>query len=89
LHLPFFLCSAGAPPPLWRHNPGRVHLPAADVLASTANWWRPLAWLAFGLCIYYFYGRLHSVLTRAPGTAGQLATGGAGKRGAEPVEAGR
>jgi APA family basic amino acid/polyamine antiporter len=27
-----------------------------------ANWWRLLAWLAIGLCIYFFYGRHHSLL---------------------------
>lgn len=27
-----------------------------------ANWWRLFAWLALGLCIYYFYGRHHSIL---------------------------
>ena len=37
----------------------------------TANWWRLIAWLAFGLLIYFFYGRYHSVLTRvANGTNG-------------------
>jgi len=42
----------------------------------TANWWRLFAWLAFGLLIYFVYGRYHSVLTRvAKGTSG--AGGGA------------
>ena len=27
-----------------------------------ANWWRLLAWLALGLCIYFLYGRHHSLL---------------------------
>jgi len=27
-----------------------------------ANWYRLLAWLALGLCIYFFYGRHHSTL---------------------------
>jgi amino acid transporter len=27
-----------------------------------ANWYRLLAWLALGLCIYFFYGRHHSIL---------------------------
>jgi APA family basic amino acid/polyamine antiporter len=27
-----------------------------------ANWWRLFAWLAIGLCIYFFYGRHHSLL---------------------------
>jgi APA family basic amino acid/polyamine antiporter len=27
-----------------------------------ANWLRLFAWLALGLCIYFFYGRHHSVL---------------------------
>ncbi len=26
------------------------------------NWWRLIVWLAIGLCIYFFYGRHHSVL---------------------------
>jgi basic amino acid/polyamine antiporter, APA family len=56
----------------------------------TANWWRLFAWLAIGLCIYFFYGRHHSVLTRVPASAGHMAAGGAGgKRGAEPEVAGR
>jgi APA family basic amino acid/polyamine antiporter len=27
-----------------------------------SNWWRLFAWLFLGLCIYFFYGRHHSVL---------------------------
>ncbi len=27
-----------------------------------ANWWRLIAWLLVGLCIYFFYGRYHSIL---------------------------
>jgi APA family basic amino acid/polyamine antiporter len=27
-----------------------------------ANWWRLIAWLALGLCIYFLYGRRHSIL---------------------------
>jgi APA family basic amino acid/polyamine antiporter len=27
-----------------------------------ANWWRLFAWLAIGLCIYFLYGRHHSLL---------------------------
>jgi APA family basic amino acid/polyamine antiporter len=27
-----------------------------------ANWYRLFAWLALGLCIYFFYGRHHSIL---------------------------
>ncbi len=27
-----------------------------------ANWWRLFAWLAIGLCIYFGYGRRHSVM---------------------------
>ena len=53
----------------------------------TANWWRLFAWLAFGLLIYFFYGRYHSVLTRvANGTNGP---GGAEKKvDIEPVAGG-
>jgi len=28
-----------------------------------ANWFRLLVWMAIGLCIYFFYGRKHSVMT--------------------------
>ncbi len=27
-----------------------------------ANWWRLFGWLALGLCIYFLYGRHHSLL---------------------------
>jgi len=27
-----------------------------------SNWWRLLTWMAIGLCIYFFYGRHHSLL---------------------------
>jgi APA family basic amino acid/polyamine antiporter len=27
-----------------------------------ANWYRLITWLAIGLCIYFFYGRHHSLL---------------------------
>jgi APA family basic amino acid/polyamine antiporter len=27
-----------------------------------ANWWRMLSWLAFGMGIYFLYGRKHSVM---------------------------
>jgi APA family basic amino acid/polyamine antiporter len=27
-----------------------------------SNWWRLLAWMALGLCIYFIYGRRHSIL---------------------------
>ena len=30
------------------------------------NWLRLVIWLAIGFCIYFFYGRHHSVLTRHP-----------------------
>jgi hypothetical protein len=29
-----------------------------------ANWYRLLVWLAIGLCIYFFYGRHHSILAK-------------------------
>ncbi|NTU53443.1 MAG: amino acid permease [Chlorobiaceae bacterium] len=28
------------------------------------NWWRLIIWLAIGFCIYFFYGRHHSILNR-------------------------
>ncbi|HXG12698.1 MAG TPA: amino acid permease [Gemmataceae bacterium] len=49
-----------------------------------ANWWRLLAWLGLGLCIYFFYGRHHSTLGQelrgeisrhGVSPAGQLAPG--------------
>ncbi|HWR01875.1 MAG TPA: amino acid permease [Chlorobaculum sp.] len=30
------------------------------------NWLRLVVWLVIGMCIYFFYGRHHSVLTRQP-----------------------
>jgi amino acid transporter len=30
-----------------------------------ANWYRLIAWLALGLCIYFLYGRHHSFLGKA------------------------
>jgi hypothetical protein len=54
----------------------------------TANWWRLFAWLGLGLCIYFFYGRHHSVLTRVEAKA-HMAGGGAGKRGGVEPVAGR
>jgi APA family basic amino acid/polyamine antiporter len=34
------------------------------------NWWRLIIWLAIGLVIYFTYGRHHSALRKANGTAG-------------------
>jgi APA family basic amino acid/polyamine antiporter len=28
------------------------------------NWWRLIIWLAIGFCIYFFYGRHHSIMTK-------------------------
>lgn len=44
-----------------------------------ANWFRLLAWLAIGLCIYFFYGRHHSVLGKA--LRAELAADGASGAG--------
>lgn len=48
-----------------------------------ANWWRLFAWLAIGLCIYFFYGQRHSLLgmqlrneTASVSPAGRLADDG-------------
>jgi basic amino acid/polyamine antiporter, APA family len=50
-----------------------------------SNWWRLFAWLALGLCIYFFYGRYHSILgkelrgeigTHGVSPAGMLKDGG-------------
>jgi APA family basic amino acid/polyamine antiporter len=40
-----------------------------------ANWLRLLAWLLIGLCIYFFYGRHHSILGKE--LRGELAAHGA------------
>jgi APA family basic amino acid/polyamine antiporter len=49
-----------------------------------ANWWRLIAWLVLGLCIYFTYGRHHSILgkelrgeidTHGVSPAGMLADG--------------
>jgi APA family basic amino acid/polyamine antiporter len=44
-----------------------------------ANWFRLLVWMAIGLCIYFFYGRKHSVMTtrRLEQELAQHGTGGA------------
>ena len=39
-----------------------------------ANWLRLFAWLILGLCIYYFYGRHHSVLGKQ--LRGEISTHG-------------
>ena len=39
-----------------------------------ANWLRLLAWLGLGLCIYFFYGRHHSILGKE--LRGELAAHG-------------
>ena len=41
-----------------------------------ANWFRLLVWMAIGLCIYFFYGRKHSVM--AEHLAKEIAEHGAG-----------
>jgi len=46
-----------------------------------ANWWRLFVWLGIGLCIYFFYGQHHSVLTR-PSSAAHMP---GGKPKVEPV----
>ncbi len=30
------------------------------------NWWRLVIWLVIGFCIYFFYGRKHSILNQQP-----------------------
>jgi APA family basic amino acid/polyamine antiporter len=44
-----------------------------------ANWFRLLVWMVIGLCIYFFYGRKHSVMTtmRLQQELAQHGTGGA------------
>jgi amino acid transporter len=44
-----------------------------------ANWWRLFAWLAIGLCIYFFYGRHHSLLGME--LRGEIATHGVSPAG--------
>jgi APA family basic amino acid/polyamine antiporter len=34
-----------------------------------ANWWRLLTWLVIGLCVYFFYGRRHSVMAKSRAAA--------------------
>src|SRR5262245_59410619 len=45
-----------------------------------ANWWRLIAWLALGLCIYFLYGRRHSILGME--LRGEIATHGVSPAGA-------
>jgi APA family basic amino acid/polyamine antiporter len=33
----------------------------------TVTWWRFVVWMAIGLCLYFFYGRRRSALSRASG----------------------
>jgi len=44
-----------------------------------ANWWRLIAWLALGMCIYFFYGKRHSVLGKE--LRGEISTHGASPGG--------
>jgi APA family basic amino acid/polyamine antiporter len=44
-----------------------------------ANWYRLFAWLAIGLCIYFFYGRHHSILGKE--LRGEIATHGVSPAG--------
>jgi APA family basic amino acid/polyamine antiporter len=44
-----------------------------------ANWLRLFAWLALGLCIYFFYGRQHSLLGKE--LRGEIATHGVSPAG--------
>jgi APA family basic amino acid/polyamine antiporter len=44
-----------------------------------ANWWRLIAWLALGMCIYLFYGRHHSTLGKE--LRGEIATHGVSPAG--------
>jgi APA family basic amino acid/polyamine antiporter len=44
-----------------------------------ANWWRLIAWLAIGLCIYFGYGMWHSLLGKE--LRGEIATHGVSPAG--------
>jgi APA family basic amino acid/polyamine antiporter len=44
-----------------------------------ANWFRLLAWLGVGLCIYFFYGHRHSILGKE--LRGELSSTGASGAG--------
>jgi amino acid transporter len=44
-----------------------------------ANWYRLFVWLAIGLCIYFLYGRYHSLLGKA--LRGEIATHGVSPAG--------
>ena len=44
-----------------------------------ANWLRLFAWLLIGLCIYFFYGRYHSLLGKE--LRGEIATHGVSPAG--------
>jgi APA family basic amino acid/polyamine antiporter len=44
-----------------------------------ANWLRLIAWLALGLCIYFFYGRHHSILGKE--LRGEISTHGVSPAG--------
>jgi APA family basic amino acid/polyamine antiporter len=44
-----------------------------------ANWYRLFGWLAIGLCIYFFYGRQHSLLGKA--LRGEIAVHGVSPAG--------
>ncbi len=49
-----------------------------------ANWWRLIAWLAIGLCIYFLYGRNHSLLRKELELGMPLHTAGAAAGGYLP-----
>jgi len=44
-----------------------------------ANWYRLFGWLALGLCIYFFYGRQHSILGKE--LRGEISTHGVSPAG--------
>ena len=44
-----------------------------------ANWWRLIVWLLIGLCIYFTYGRPHSVLGKE--LRGEISTHGVSPAG--------